>query len=338
MARHVTVPERAGSGRSQPSGPNERVTTSVSSGHEGLYQSFFPSTAKGSGTSSGSDYEQYGYDADGNVTSRQVRDGRVIGYAYGALSRLASKDVPTIGYFDNDVSYGYDNLRRVTAVHDSASHQQSFGYDALGRKLSEGSNWYGTSSAVYDLAGRRTRLNWRDGFFVTYEYLTTGEMTAIRENGSFVLASYGYDERGRRSGISRGNGTSTSYGFDAVSRLATLTQDIGGGSNDQTLGFSYNPASQITQNTRSNDVFAWTNHYNVDRPYAANGLNQYTQSGSVAPTYDGRGNLTSAGSTTYSYTTGDRLAMAAGTRPRSCRRTLGAKEIRLVQNGLGWPL
>ena len=127
-----------------------------------------------------------------------------------------------------------------------------------------------------------------------------------------MLASCGYDDRGRRTGISRGNGTSTSYGYDGASRLSAMTEDLSGGANDQTLGFSYNPASQIIQNTRSNDVFAWTNHYNVDRPYAANGLNQYTQSGSVTPTYDGRGNLTSAGTSTYAYTTENMLATGAG--------------------------
>jgi hypothetical protein len=42
------------------------------------------------------------------------------------------------------------------------------------------------------------------------------------------------------------------------------------------LGFSYNPASQIKQNTRSNDAYAWNGHYNVTRSYTSNGLNQYT--------------------------------------------------------------
>ncbi len=38
----------------------------------------YPVTTAGSGTSSGSDYEQLGYDAASNVTSRRLRDGQVI--------------------------------------------------------------------------------------------------------------------------------------------------------------------------------------------------------------------------------------------------------------------
>jgi hypothetical protein len=39
----------------------------------------------------------------------------------------------------------------------------------------------------------------------------------------------------------------------------------------------------------------------VNYSYTANGLNQYTGIGGITPTYDTRGNLTSAGSTTYAY-------------------------------------
>jgi hypothetical protein len=67
------------------------------------------------------------------------------------------------------------------------------------------------------------------------------------------------------------------------------------------LFMSYNPASQIASNVRSGDSYAWTGAAMVNRDYTANGLNQYTQSGSITPTYDARGNLTSAGSTSYAY-------------------------------------
>jgi RHS repeat-associated protein len=126
------------------------------------------------------------------------------------------------------------------------------------------------------------------------------------ENGATtgvgVLATYAYNDLGQRTSLTRGNGTVTSYAFDAASRLDTLTQNLAGTAQDLTLGFDYNPARQITSNTRSNDAYAWTDAYNVNRNYTSNGLNQYTQSGSVTPTYDTKGNLTSAGSTTYAYT------------------------------------
>ncbi|MFN3945461.1 MAG: RHS repeat domain-containing protein [Allosphingosinicella sp.] len=141
-------------------------------------------------------------------------------------------------------------------------------------------------------------------------------MTHVREygatSGADVLATFAYDNLGRRTSLTRGNGTVTSYGFDAASRLTSLTQNLAGTAHDTTLGFTYNPAGQIAQNTRSNDAYAWTSHYNVNRPYTSNGLNQYTAAGGVTPTYDARGNLTSAGPASYIYTATNQLTMSPG--------------------------
>ncbi len=48
-------------------------------------------------------------------------------------------------------------------------------------------------------------------------------------------------------------------------------------------------------------------HWNVNRPYGTNGLNQLTTAGVTALGYDGRGNLISSGSSTYSYTSSNQL-------------------------------
>jgi RHS repeat-associated protein len=117
------------------------------------------------------------------------------------------------------------------------------------------------------------------------------------------LATYAYDSLGRRTTVSRGNGTVTSYAFDPMSRLSSFTQDMAGTINDLTVnGFVYNPASQITAQTRSADAYAWSGHYNVNRSYTINGLNQQTLAGATALSYDLRGNLTASGSNAYSYT------------------------------------
>jgi RHS repeat-associated protein len=48
-----------------------------------------------------------------------------------------------------------------------------------------------------------------------------------------------------------------------------------------TSTFTYNAASQIDSQTRSNDLYAWNGHYNVNRSYGTNGLNQLTNAGAV---------------------------------------------------------
>ena len=191
----------------------------------------------------------------------------------------------------------------------------AYSYDALGRRLTESFNGYIKTSG-YDAAGRRISLTLPGSVLtIAYDYDTAGYMTAVRENGATsglgVLATYGYDSLGRRTSITRGNGTVTSYGYDAVGRLANFGQDLAGTTNDLSLtGIAYNPASQQSQQTRSNDSYAWSGHYNIARSYMTNGLNQLTSAGAVALGYDGRGNLTSSGTTTFSYTSENRMALS----------------------------
>ncbi len=261
------------------------------------------------------DYEQLGYDAASNVTSRRLRDGQTITYGYDNLNRMAVKNTPGSAYLDWSVGYGYDLLGRLTSAIGNGWASNSFSYDALGRLLTE-QNYNATTYHAYDLAGRQTRLTWSDGFYVDYDYNVTGDVTAIRENGAAsgagVLAIYLYDNLGRRDSVTRGNGTTTNYSYDAVSRLASFSQDLGGSAYDFTHGFTYNPAGQIASLTRSNDTYAWGGHYNVDRPYGVNGLNQMTTAGATGLGYDGRGNLTSSGGSSYGYTAENRLASSPG--------------------------
>jgi RHS repeat-associated protein len=154
---------------------------------------------------------------------------------------------------------------------------------------------------------------------VDYEHLVTGEVKTIRENGAAsgvgVLATYAYDpatnagQMGLVTSIAFGNGTSRSFGHDAVLRLSALGHAFPSSTYDQSLTFAHNPAGQIRQTTRSNDLYAWTGHANRDTVYEANGLNQYSKIGTTQPSYDAKGNLSWAGATaTYGYTAENRLA------------------------------
>src|ERR1700712_4904546 len=86
-----------------------------------------------------------------------------------------------------------------------------------------------------------------------------------------------------------------------ASRVTSMVSNPAGTTNDLTLGLGYNNAGQIASTTRSNDVFSWTGAANVARAYTANGLNQFNVSGAVSLGYDARGNLTSSGSDSYTY-------------------------------------
>lgn len=274
-------------------------------GHDRPVITEYPVSTKGANASNGSDYEQLTFDANGNVTSRRLRDGNSIGYGYDNLNRLTSKDLPGS---EPDATYSYDLLSRpLSAVQNGQT--LNFTHDALGRNLTQ-SGPLGTVTYTYDAAGRRTGVVYPGGTSLTvgYDYDATGQVTAIKENGSTTLTTYAYDNLGRRTSATFGNGVVQSFAYDAVSRLATLSSDLAGTGYDQTATFGYNPASQIDTLSKSNDAYAWGGHYNVDRVSAGNGLNQFTaatpSSGQTSvPTlgYDARGNLTSSGSSSFAY-------------------------------------
>ncbi|MEA3052890.1 MAG: hypothetical protein QOG72_1793 [Sphingomonadales bacterium] len=251
----------------------------------------------------------------GKVVSRKLRgnaSAASVAYSYDLLGRTAGIDYPGTALTDSDVTYAYTNLGELLSATDANGHSSTFAYDALGRATSQGDE-ISSRTSQYDAAGRRTRLTWSDGFYVTYDYDATGMMTAIRENGGAALATFEFDDLGRRTKLTRANGAVTNYSYDGGSRLSSLGLDLPGTANDQSYSYSYNPAMQVTQRTFSNNAYNWNGHYNVNRNYTANALNQYSVTGPLTPTYDVRGNLTSAGTTVYTYNSKNQLVQASDT-------------------------
>ncbi len=262
------------------------VTTLTYDGFDRLARMNYPN-ATGGGTSS-IDYEQYGYDAGGNVTTYRNRGGDTVSYAYDALGRVTLADASAA----DDVSYAYDNLGRTLSA-SGGGQTLNFTWDALGRRTSEsgpqGAIWSG-----YDLAGRRTQLTWPDGFHVNYDYNAAGDLTAIRENGAtnWQLASWAYDNLGRRIAQARANGVNTTWTYDAAGQLASVSH---AGTTNQPLSvnLTYNPAGQIVSRTMSNPTYAYAPGAGAIT-YANNGKNQVTNVGGAAVGYDGRQNITNA--------------------------------------------
>ncbi|MBL8537069.1 MAG: RHS repeat-associated core domain-containing protein [Hyphomonadaceae bacterium] len=290
---------------------NGNLTTYEYDGHDRLYRIRFPN-ASGGGSST-TDYEQYTYDANGNVTQDRRRDGAAISFAYDNLSR-ATTMTPSAGAA---VTYAYDLFSRPTSIAYAGTHTLTFAYDPLSRNTSVTRVANGATQTVsyqYDLAGRRTRVTWPDGFYAQYDVDLTGAVTAIRENGAAsgvgVLASYAYDNYGRRTSVARGNGTATTYAYDAASLLVSLTQDLASSASDQSLSFSYNRSGQALTRTGSNAAYVWPQPSPSTTNATANGLNQLATLNGAGVSHDGRGNLTAAGAAAYGYDIYNRLTSA----------------------------
>lgn len=290
--------------------PKGNLTSYVYDSFDRPIETHYPTPGNGS-VSSATDYDALVYDAGGNVVQHRLRDGNVIGYGYDALGRMSSQTPPNLGNGDAPISYGYDNLGRLLSATNTEGHQASYIYDPLGRTIAE-TTWFGTKLMQYDLMGRRTRLQWKDGLFTSYAYDLLGQMTTIHDKDGATLVTFGYDDLGRRTRLTRANGVVTTYGYDPVSRLTSFNIDLAGTANDLNIAYSYNAAGQIIGRTSNNDAYAWTGAVNVNRSYDVNGLNQYTRSGSVTASYDARGNLTQAGGSTFTYNSLNEMGSAGG--------------------------
>lgn len=289
------------------------------------------------------DYEEYGYDGNGNRISLTKRDGSSITYRYDALNRLVHKRMPnpTVGPAatatadchgsswlnaasdSNDVCYDYDlrGLQTSARFGWDAGPGVINGYDGLGRLTSTTTAMAGASRSLaflYDTSGNRIRVTHPDGTYFTYEYDVVGRNLHVRENGAAAYASTTWDVGGRQQTKTRGS-VLTTFGYDGASRLKSIKDDLAGTQSDVTTEFGtdvqsgYNPANQIVSLKRSNDAYRVDSRKNVNRDYdRANGLNQYSvaKSAGYDPTsygYDANGNLTSQADMSYAYDAENRL-------------------------------
>jgi RHS repeat-associated protein len=282
---------------------NGKTTTYSYDTFNRISSTCYPDTASATGASSTTDCETVPvYDGNGNIKTRVLRDGTTtLNYTYDALNRLSTKVLP-----EGTVTYGYNLVNQLTSVAQGTT-TLSYTYDQLGRDLTQVGP-LGTITSAWDLAGRRTQLTYPDTNYVNYDYLVTGEVQKIRENGATtgvgVLATYAYDALGNRSSVTYGNGAQQTYTPDSLYRLHVLSSSLAGATSSATLG--YNPASQVTSLQRNNNNFVWTRG-SASYAYSANPLNQYTTNGSTSFTYDALGNLHTSGNTYYCYNSENRL-------------------------------
>lgn len=274
----------------------------------------------------GADYEEYGYDLNGNRTTLRKRDGRVITSNYDNLDRVWRKDLPNADGTPTAVYQGYDlwGKQQYARFGSETGPGITAVYNGFGELVSETSNTSGTSytlSYQYDRNGNRTRITHPDGSYFTYRYDQLDRLTDIHEGAAtgLVLIHYHYDSLARPAGQTTAGQVSTVLGYDAVSRPKTISLDPVGTGYDLTHTLGYNPAGQIVTHELSNSNFQYLEKGSAAGAYAVNGLNQYTQVGSQAFAYDDNGNLTSDGATTYGYDLENRLIRATGAKNASLK-------------------
>ncbi len=285
------------------------VSAMVYDGFDRLTRLCYPVLTTGC-VSMTANFDAYGYDDANNRTTYTNRAGQTFTTQFDGLQRASSV---TASSGASPAYYSYNNFGEVTALNDGSIYY-TYAFDALGRQTSEGGP-LGTVSSSYDLAGYRNRLTWPDGAYADYGYYATGELGGINLTIAPTTVSVwgqGYDNLGRPIVTYRGNSANSVYGYDAISRLTSLTNDPATASNDVTYTFTHNPAGQIMSRTVSNSGYLYSLP-TATTTYTNDAMNRVTSVGGAGIGYDANSNITSGLGQTYGYNARNQLTTAGST-------------------------
>jgi RHS repeat-associated protein len=282
--------------------------------------------------------ESLSHDAQGELVSVRNRRGQSVLLKRDAFGRIIRK--VTAEGRTNDFSY--DAHGNLSGIVDSLLGTTALTYDE--RDLLSSLKYPDGKGFVFqhDAAGRRTSRTSLDGYTLKYFYDNLGRLEHLEDGTGRQIIRYAYDTVGRLAREDKGNGTGTTYGYDAASRIVQLnnygtngtilsrfeyTYDLDGNQNSiATLSgsnsFTYDAVGQLTVASYADGrsvAYAYdaagnrtvVNDNGTNLIYSANDLNEYSAAGGAGFGYDADGNLTnrtdSSGTTSYQYDSENRL-------------------------------
>jgi RHS repeat-associated protein len=227
----------------------------------------------------------------------------------------------------------FDHLNRLTgeegAGGGATTAQRTFGYDLAGRTTTAGD-----LSVAYNDRGLPTQISKGGTQQTAYGYDALGNPTQRVDAAG--TAAFTWDNANRlKTATDPVTGRTLTYGYDAASRLKTITATSGQAS---TQSFDYDPMNRLTDHTLKNGSgtqlakvsYIWddddnlttktttgtagsgTNTYGYDH---AGRLTSWTAPGgtTIAYEWDAAGNRTKAGNATFTYDERNRLTSGDGT-------------------------
>jgi RHS repeat-associated protein len=187
--------------------------------------------------------ETFEYDAEHNLLRQTNPLGQASTFTYDDASRLERATDPR----GQIVRREYDDEGNLTRITDERGGQISFTYDDNNRLLTEAYPVIGTLATTRDQLGRVATTTNRRGNTVTYAYDSRGRRTGKTVTGDGGgIYSYTYDDNGNLLTHSIG-GTTNTYTYDAMSRVATITYPDG-----HAVAFTYDAAGNIASTTYPN--------------------------------------------------------------------------------------
>ncbi|MDQ3724801.1 MAG: right-handed parallel beta-helix repeat-containing protein [Actinomycetota bacterium] len=177
----------------------------------------------------------FAYNPEGGLTEVKRPGGIITTNAYDNAGRLAETltKAGELGSVLEALEYGYDSAGNVTSRTDARLEQETtYAYDALNRLTSFDPPGEGSTSYGYDAAGNRT-----SAAGITYSFNALNQVT-----GSSDGATYGYDGAGRLASMVSESGE-TLFEWDALDRLT----GVEGGS--ESIGYTYDALDRLVERT-----------------------------------------------------------------------------------------
>ena len=341
---------------------NNNQTTYIYDGHDRLEKAIYPDSS----------YEAFAYDLAGNILSKRQRDGSVITYTYDTHGRLRTKRAGS----DPRVQYSYDNGGRQTDIEVDRNNdgtyvpgelEYRYSYDDADRLIKVRDVTFGPAGGLsvtytYNKTGCKTSVGFPSDLVGGTFYSATacddlGRPKTLNLSNTWTSgggfnwgehASLTYDAIGRRETVTypRGNGATFDTGYTYYNDDAVNTLAHGFVGPDYTGTYGYNDANQLTSEVIAPAAYNWDGFQHATDNYASNNLNQYTTvsmvsgpiTNSVAPDYDGRGNLTAYGDETFTYDYENRLIQytRVGSNPQDATYTydaMGRRKTKVLNPG-----
>ena len=159
---------------------------------------------------------QWDYDLGSRITLQRDPRGSDfdLSYSYDELDRPTELSAIAL---TAPITTTYDTLGRRTHLGD-ATGVTAFVYDALNRVTGVTAPATGSVGYGYDARGLRTHLTYPDSSAIDYTYYNDGQLAGVWQSATQLVTTT-YTLIGQPDQTSRANGITTSFGYDAASRL-----------------------------------------------------------------------------------------------------------------------
>jgi len=284
------------------------------------------------------------YDGNGNLLSVEDARGSRTSHTYDSMDRLQTRTDPV----NATEGFEYDGLGNLTRHTDRKGQVATFSYDPMNRRVGASYADGSATTLVYDAGVRLTGASDAVGGALLNGYDLLDRL--IAQTTALGTVRYQYDALGRRTQRDAPTQASVVYGYDAASRVRTITQaPLGPVTLDyDALGrrtrlslpngvateHQYDAASRLTAllyRTAAGQLGDLTYQYDAAGnrtgvggafsrtlvptavPGASyDGANRQLGFGSQTLTYDPNGNLTSDGVTLYTWNARNQLLALTG--------------------------